>query len=407
MTGAGGGCQFGSLASGGMRILHTSDWHVGRTFQGHPTYEALRTVLSALTEAVHAHDVDAVLVAGDVFDSAAPSAQAYQLLGSVLTGIREAGAVVVMISGNHDSAARLGFQSEFTASAGIHVLTRPEALDVPVVLTDEHGPVHVFGIPYLEPTLVRHLWPEAAVRNQAESLTLAMDRIRAASVPGVRTLVLAHTFVSSGVGASESEKADAVSAPRDFTQGGVDAVPLMVFDDVTYAALGHLHSRSELARHVRYCGAPLHYSFGEGGRPRGAWLVDLDADGLAEVGWVDLPVPRPLVTLTATLTELLDDPAHTAHEDSWVRAVLTDTARPVDAMRKLQTRFPHCAQLEHRPVLAHDVGPGCYAQRVHARSDEEVTASFLERVRGEGPTPAERDLMAQVIAEHRAREGQA
>lgn len=388
-----------------MRILHTSDWHIGRTFQGHPTHQALDTVLAALTDAVRVHQVDAVLVSGDVFDSAAPSAQAYQLLSRALTAIRAAGAVVVVISGNHDSATRLGFQSEFTALAGIHVITRPEDLATPITLPDEHGPVHVFGIPYLEPVLIRHLWPEVPLRNQQEALTVAMDRIRAATPAGERSVVLAHTFVSSGARASEAEKVDAAGAPRDFTQGGVDAVSLDVFDGVSYVALGHLHGRSTLANNVRYCGAPLHYSFGEANKPRGAWLVELGPDGLADVGWVELPVPRPLAVLTGELAHLLDDPVHSRHEDSWVRAVLTDKARPIDAMRKLQGRFAHCAQIEHRPASSHQDGHASYTQRVHARSDEEVAASFLERVRGEGPTPGERDLIAQVIAGRRAREG--
>lgn len=388
-----------------MRILHTSDWHVGRTFHGHPTLGALSGVLDALADEVRERSVDVVVVAGDVFDSAAPSADAYGVLGRALQRLREAGAVVVMTSGNHDSPARLGFQAQFAAVAGVHVLTRPETLDEPVLLSDEHGPVAFFGIPYLEPALVRHLWPDASVRSQEDALGLAMDRVRSATPAGARSVVAAHTFVSSGAVAGSDEIEGAVEAPRDFTQGGVDVVPLSVFDGVDYVALGHIHGRARLAENVRYSGAPLHYSFSEAGKPRGAWLVELGADGLTSVEWVDLPVPRPLAVLTGTLDELLTSPDHASAADAWVRAVLTDTTRPVDAMRRLQARFPHCAHLEHRPAVTHDDGHATYAQRVRARSDEQIGAAFLELVRnGEGPTPQESALLADVVSARRGAE---
>ncbi len=129
-----------------MRILHTSDWHIGRSFHGHSTLDALRGVLGALVEQVRDHDVDLVVVAGDVFDSATPAAGAYTLLTDVLRGLADAGATVVVTSGNHDSAARLGFQSGLLRD-GVHVLTDAAGVGTPVTLADEHGPVHVYGIP--------------------------------------------------------------------------------------------------------------------------------------------------------------------------------------------------------------------------------------------------------------------
>jgi exonuclease SbcD len=147
-----------------MRILHTSDWHVGRTFHGHSTLAALDEVLRELAALVRERAIDVVLVAGDVFDSAVPSQGSYELLGRALSAIREAGATVILSSGNHDSATRLGFQSEFAAFGGVHVLAKTEQLDRPVTLADEHGDVQFYGIPYLEPALVRGLYPGAPLR---------------------------------------------------------------------------------------------------------------------------------------------------------------------------------------------------------------------------------------------------
>ncbi len=170
-------------------------------------------------------------------------------------------------------------------------------------------------------------------------------------------------------------------------------------------ALGHIHGRAALSDRVRYSGAPLHYSFGEADKPRGAWLVELDAEGLGAVEWVDLPIPRRLVRLTGTIDDLLHSPAHAEFEDDWVAVVLTDDVRPLDAMPRLQRRFRWCAQLEHRPMTVHDDAHDSYAARIEQKSDVEIVAGFLEHVRnGRGPSRAESELMDDAFAAIAARE---
>lgn len=389
-----------------MRILHTSDWHVGRTFHGYPTLAAAREVLAAIPAIVRANEVDVVLVAGDVYDLANPSADAVEALREALLSILETGAQVVLISGNHDSAARLGFAGAFSTAAGLHVLTAPAAIDRPVELVDAHGPVDVYGLPFLQPDLIRQVpWVPAGARTQREVVSAAMDRVRAAVAerrsPRRRSVVLAHTFAAGAEAQSADSERAITASPR--VAGGVDAVPVGAFAGVDYAALGHIHGRTTLADHVRYCGALLHYSFSEAGKPRGGWLVTLDADGLAGVDWVDLPVPRPLRQITGTFADLLAEPAHAAYADHYVRAVYTDRTRQVEPMRKLKERFGWCAEVVWEPAERVDTPTASYAERVKGKSDPEVVASFLSDVRaGEGPTPAERAIVAAVIDEHLA-----
>ena len=229
------------------------------------------------------------------------------------------------------------------------------ALDEPVLLADEHGEVAVYGIPYLEPEVARHELglagrAEPALRGHEGVLTAAMERIRADLFlrPGVRSVVLAHAFVGGGV-PSESE--------RDICVGGVDLVPAGVFDGVDYVALGHIHGRQQLSDRVRYAGAPLHYSFGEGDKPRGSWLIDLDAEGVADATWLALPVPRRLVTLRGPFEDLLTGAAHADAEDAWVCVEYTDALPARDPLRRLQERFPHCAKVVHAPeVVAEHTG---------------------------------------------------
>ncbi len=377
-----------------MRIFHSSDWHIGRSFHAHSTIDALTTVLEALIAEVQQRDVDVVIVAGDVFDSATPSAEAFTLLESTLVRLHDSGASVILTSGNHDSVARLGFQSTFARLAGIHVLTDSNTLDTPVTIDG----VDFFGIPYLEPAIIRSRYPEAELRTQAQTITWAMDRIRAARTTNP-AVVVSHCF-TAGVTATESLE-------REITAGGIDVVPLTAFDGVDYVALGHIHGQQTLSETARYSGAPLHYSFKEAHKKRGGWIVDIE-DRVTNIEWVDLPIPRPLAILQATLEELLTDTAYGEHEDSWVSAVLTDDLRPVDAMLKLKQRFPHCANVEYRPATSYAGEDVAYADRIRAKTDLEIFTAFLSHVRdGHGPTEAETEIIEDVLEQATAQEAAA
>jgi len=379
-----------------MRILHTSDWHIGRTFHGSSTMDALAEVLGALTVQVRENAVDVVIVAGDVFDSATPAGPAYTLLSDTLLALAESGARVIVTSGNHDSAARLGFQARLLRD-GIHVLTDPLAIGTPVTVADADGPVHFFGIPYLEPAIVRQYFPAAGdgggeLRTQAQTMAHAMGLVRAGMAEHAgRSVAIAHCF-AAGVDAT-------VGLEREVRQGGLDMVTLDVFDGPDYVALGHIHGRQQLSARVRYAGAPLHYSFGEQDKPRGSWLVDLDADGLATVEWLALPVPRALVTLTGTLDEILSADNVAAHAEHWVCAVYTDARPQAEPMRRLREGFPYCAMVLHQPAVTETAETRTYSERLRsAVTDTDRIEAFLEHVRaGQGASERERELVREVL----------
>jgi exonuclease SbcD len=373
-----------------MRLLHTSDWHIGRSLHGSDLLAEQEAVLGTLAEVVAAESVDVVVVAGDVYDRAVPSADATAVLDRVLMRLRSAGATVVLTPGNHDSARRLAFGAGLMARSGVHVRAVTPALDEPVLLSDEHGEVAVYGVPYLEPEIARHELGLAEGRTHEAVLAAAMDRVRADLFlrPGVRSVVLAHAFVGGGL-PSDSE--------RDICVGGVDLVPAAVFDGVDYVALGHLHRPQTLSDRVRYSGSPLAYSFGEAGQAKQAWLVELDAGGLAAVRPVPLPAPRQLTVLRGELPDLLADPRFADAEEHFVAAQLTDPVRPTDPMRRLQARFPHCVHLEWAGSGA-AVDGRSYTERLSGRSDLEITGEFVAHVRGVAATPVERELLGRALA---------
>ncbi|MBK1785660.1 exonuclease SbcCD subunit D [Prauserella cavernicola] len=376
-----------------MRMLHTSDWHVGRTFHGADLLAEQEAVLTQLADLVAGESVDVVLIAGDIYDRAVPSAEAVRVATRAMKRIREAGAQLVITPGNHDSAARLGAFAEFAAAGGLHLRTTAAELSEPVLLRAggvDDVPVAIYGIPYLEPEIARHALGVPHARGHTAVLSEAMRRIAediATREPGTRSVVLAHAFVTGGVG-SDSERTIAV--------GGVEQVPGDVFDGVDYVALGHLHGAQTLADHLRYSGSPLAYSFSESAQRKSVWLVDLDADGLAGVERRDLPVPRKLATLIGPLSELLDTPEYAEYEDCFVSATLTDRVRPVDAMRKLRDRFPHAVHLDWEPeggsatVLR-------YAEAVRGRSDTEIARNFLDDCRGAPPSDREHALLTSAL----------
>ena len=370
-----------------MRILHTSDWHLGRSFhrEGMLTHQA--AYVDHLLEVVDAERVDLVVVAGDVYDRALPHVDAVRLADETLARLAASRATVVLTSGNHDSAQRLGFSSRLIDAAGVFIRTDAGTVGTPVLLEDEHGPVAVHGIPYLDPDAVREPWGLAG-RSHEAALTEAMRRVRSDldGRPGTRSVVLAHAFVAGGphdVQPSDSE--------RDISVGGVSIVPTSVFDGVDYAALGHLHGRHTLTETVRYSGSPLAYSFSEATHRKGSWLVDLGRDGVGAAEFVEAPVPRPLARLRGTLERLLADPALAIHERSWVQATLTDDVRPHQAMDRLRARFPHTLVLGFEPASGDRAGAP--AARLQGRSDHDIALDFVAEMRGGAATDEEAGLL--------------
>jgi DNA repair protein SbcD/Mre11 len=383
-----------------MRFLHTSDWHLGRSLHRADLREAQAAFLGHLVETVRSERVDAVLVAGDVYDRAIPPLDAVELYEDALARLRAAGARVVLISGNHDSARRLGVNSALVDAAGVHLRTRPEAVADPVLLDDAHGQVAVYGVPYLEPALglpVPGADTVPGTRSHAYVLGAAVGLIRAdAAARGAsRTVVLAHAWVAGG--RTDAERADiarrqATASERDISVGGIGYVPARLFDGFGYVALGHLHGRQTLAGHLRYAGSPLPYSFSEKDHEKGSWLAELDADGTASAEWVPAPACRRLAELSGRLDDLLTSRAHDGHEADFLAVTLTDTARPEGAMERLRRRFPHILTLEFKPEGAR-ADQRSYRERVSGRDDLAVAAEFVRHVRNSDPNGRERDLL--------------
>ncbi|GGK67087.1 nuclease SbcCD subunit D [Sphaerisporangium melleum] len=374
-----------------MRVLHTSDWHLGRAFHRESLIGAQAAFVDHLVETIRSERVDVVAVAGDVYDRALPSVDAVALCNDTLRRLVGEKVRTILISGNHDSARRLGFGADLIDAAGVHLRTDPARVAEPVVVDD----VAFYAVPYLEPEVVRAPW-ELAERSHSAALGHAMSLIRDdLAGRGTRSVVLAHAFVTGGQG-SDSE--------RDISVGGVAHVPLSAFDGADYVALGHLHGRQRMAETVRYSGSPIAYSFSEAGQTKGSWLVDIGPQGFQGAEFVPAPVPRPIARVSGRLPDLLTSPRWARYEDHWLQVTLTDPVRPKNAMESLRRRFPHTLALAFAPEDADR--PAAGVPRLSGRPEIEVVLDFVREVRDEPADDEETRLLRAAVEACRAKEAQ-
>jgi exonuclease SbcD len=380
-----------------MRLIHTSDWHLGRTLHGADLLPYQAAFCDWLLAESISQRADAVVIAGDVYDRAVPTTDAVAILDQVLSGFAAAAIPVLLISGNHDSAIRLGFGSRLSEAAGVHLRTSPGDIARPVVLTDEHGEIAIYGIPYLLPDAV--MTELSADRTHESVLGAATALIRAdAARRGIeRTIVTAHAFVT-GAQPSDSE--------RDIRVGGVGDAPASVFAGLSYVALGHLHGQQNVPGPVpadkggvgaiRYSGSPLAFSFSERHHAKSVTLAEIDAAGGVTTTKLPAPVPRPLRQLRGTLDDLLalTDPELA---DAWIKVVLTDAVRPAAPMERLRERWPHTLVLDFAPAGALTSAEADPRRRPQASDPVEICKRFVEFTSGGEPDDEQLAVLTDVI----------
>jgi exonuclease SbcD len=352
-----------------MRILHTSDWHIGRVWKGVDLLDTQSQFGAWLCDLVKTEKIGAVLVAGDIYDRVAPSSEAVALADEIFTGLAAAGATIVAISGNHDSADRLHFGSRFMADGGLYIRTERAdltTLGAPIILTPSTGDsVEVVCLPFLEPNRV-DLAEEQGDRTHENVLRVALEHQRTMVVDPTRAIVMAHTFVGGGE-ASKSER-DLVSV------GGSSMVNHRLFDGFGYVALGHLHrpQRFGASGNVVYSGSPIPYSFSEEHQKS---VVILDTSKMTSTT-IPVGIGRGVVTIRGELNDLLTSAKHKNAELLYVRVELTDDQVQIGAMESIRARFPHALELDQAAIK----GDGSIKEIVggKARSVAEEVADYMD-----------------------------
>ncbi|MDO5324213.1 MAG: exonuclease SbcCD subunit D [Clostridia bacterium] len=377
-----------------MNFLHVSDLHIGKKLCGKALRDDQRHILAEILEMAAAPEIDAVLVAGDLYDKPQPSGEAVELVGIFLTELAKLGKPCFIVSGNHDSPEQVAYCERILSGASIFVSPAFNAAPARHVLRDEFGELHLYLLPFVRPMQVRRAFPERAaeIRSYADAVRVAVEEMHID--PAARNVLVAHQFV---VGATAPELTDS----EERMVGGVDAVPAEVFDGFDYVALGHLHAPQRVrGERVRYAGSPLKYSLSEERQRKAALKVHLGAKGedgaSLEVEKLPYHPLRDVRSLRGTLAELTAD-AGVCRD--YVFVTLTDELPPLDPVGSLLQSYPNLVQ---RRMENSRTGGGAPIplERVEEKSPlEHFVHFFRAQNNGQEPNAAQMALLRRVVEE--------
>ena len=370
-----------------LRILHSADWHLGRSFHGYNLIEEQAHVLEQLVNLAGESGVDAVIIAGDVFDRSQPSAEAVSLLNTVLTRICQDLCIpAIVIAGNHDNPERIGFAQHMLTQQQLYMVGPLNGLWQPIPLYDEYGPVYFCPLPYSEPAFVRNFTGDQSIHDHHSAMAAMIDYITSTLPASARKIAVAHAFISGGV---ESESERPLSAV-----GGAGCVSVNLLERFNYCALGHLHRPQYIGNEkVRYAGSLLKYSFAEAEHRKGVTLLEIDQNGELMKGEnISLSPRRELRCIVGNLEEILTSD----RSDDYIKVVLLDEGALLDPMGKLRQVFPHIVELQ-RPVL-HQVPAGLGGERDFRNLTEvDLFRSFYQQVTGNCLSEPEQGVVARLV----------
>jgi len=372
-----------------MKFLHTADLHLGRQFNGISLEEDHGAALDQIVKAIHIHQPNALIIAGDIFDRAAPPATAVRQFNTFMRRVsEETDAAVLLIAGNHDSGDRIESMSVLTDTRRGIIRGMISADERPFVLHDDHGPVVFSGLPFSYEYAARECFGDETLATPEDVLKAQVAAARKHVPDGARWVILAHAFVA---GAEPSD------AERPLARvGGVETVNPAVFSGASYVALGHLH-RPQTAGgdHIRYSGAPLAFGFDEADHMKSMNLVEIDADGAVMIEEIPFRPIRQVRVLKGRHAELL---AHTRSED-FIKAVLTDDTPIIEAMKRLREVFPNACQLTYQRDERAAAQKSLSISDFQAIKPMDLVAAFVEQVRADPITEPERDVVETALSD--------
>ena len=374
-----------------MRFLHTADWHLGRLFHGRHLTDDQAKLLKDILYLAREEKIDALLIAGDIYDRAVPPVEAIELFDSFLSKLLlEEKIPVLFIAGNHDSGARLSFGHRLLAAHGLHVVGRLADGLAPVILEDTYGSVAFSLLPYIEPADVRAFFDEENLLDFDMANAYVLHQARAKIPTHMRSVAIAHAFLAGGK-ISDSE--------RPLTVGGSGAVRPACYQGYDYVALGHLHRPQTVENiSIRYSGSLMKCSFNEVQQKKSLTLVDMNARGQVQVQEISLQPPHDLRRVSGTLQEILENRTRYPRSEDYMAVSLLDKGPVLDAHAKLRTIYPNLMQIE-RPVLLESAKARHIECEALRKDDDELFANFFTDMTGTVMTEKEHEFLKSVLEE--------
>ncbi len=370
-----------------MRILHTSDWHIGRTLFDYSLLEDQRYFFQQLFHVIRQYKVDVLVVSGDLYDRSAPSAEAVALLNEVFnTLINELHIPVLAIAGNHDSPRRIDYGTALFETCGLYLAGSVQKTIKKVTLHDEHGPVHFFLLPYFVPHEIRLLLENNDISGFSQAFAQLLEANREQIDYDQRNLLIAHGFFMNN-------KSDVSFSTSENAVGSSELTDLSPAKDFDYIALGHLHHGQNAGlKQAWYCGSPLKYSVSGAGQQKKMLLVDLDEQGLRSVTEVPVSPLHDLKVLQGTMEELLQRAGDT---EDYIFAQLTDGEPVLHAMSRLRAVYPRILGLSFPQNNLSQPLDSRY--NVQEESLESLFLRFYEDIYGETVPENRRQIIHSIL----------
>lgn len=355
-----------------MRILHTSDWHLGRIFYGIYLTDDQAYLLDRFIELVKDAKPDAIIISGDIYDRSVPPVEAVDLFDDVVTRILiDYKVPIITIAGNHDSPDRLGFGYRIMYDRGFKISGRLNMDMLSTVIDDKYGPVNFYSIPYVEPATVREKFNDETIHTHDESMQRLVGYIKDHMNKRQRNVLIAHTY-AAGCEESESE--------RPLSVGGSGAVNPSIFEGFNYTALGHLHRPQKVGcEYIRYSGSLMKYSFAEANHKKYIYIVDMDGEGKVKVEGVELKPRHDIRCIEGYLDELKKGPQSGESRDDYIMATVKDETAILDVMGQLRSVYPNILHIERPQYVMNGnlCGP---SRNFRKMNDIDLFSSFYRQV---------------------------
>lgn len=375
-----------------MRFIHTADWHLGRYFHGmHLTEEQRVLLMQEFLPLVRDENVQAVVIAGDIYDRGIPPVEAVDLFDEILTRLTEERVQVLFIAGNHDSARRLGFGRRLLKNAGVFVRGEPETEMEPIILEDEYGPIAFQLYPYVEPAEIRTLFGETESIDFDQANARLIEAGRGRIPERMRAVAVAHAFLAGGSG-SDSE--------RPLAAGGAGNVSPSHFCDFQYTCMGHLHNPQQAgSANIRYSGSLMKYSFDEAEQHKGVNIVEIDGAGCVVQRFQELK-PRHDVRRIRGMFEMIqrDEKAYPPSDD-FIEVDLLDNKPVLDAFNQLKMRYPNLMQILRPNIMMQQDHWQLQGQEAMQKSRQDLFEQYYQQMKGEGMSQEQQAILSECIRE--------
>ena len=324
-----------------MKILHTADWHLGKLIHGIYMTDDQAYLLDELIRYIELEAPDLIIIAGDIYDRAIPPVEAIHLLDLFFNRVAlELNIPIIAISGNHDSPQRLSFGSHFLHHQSCHIITEFDPSFTPIVMNDDFGEVHFYAIPYVEPSQIRQIYPDAGIRTHDDAFRVMMEHLTPKLDESARNVLILHAFV---IHSSQPEILTSDSE-RPLAIGGSEYISADYLQAFDYVALGHLHQAHKVKEEfIRYSGSLLKYSLSEATHEKGILEVILgeknagDAHANIEIEKITFKPKRDLREVRGELQTILTMPK----SDDYCFVTLLDESPVLQPMEQIRTVFPN------------------------------------------------------------------